>query len=314
MIWILPLVLTFGVVAADEAERTEPSSKVCVVSLFGSLKREGANISVNDEIRQDAINQLEALGYKSPSTMFDFKSDSLRSLRDCLQNSQYEDVIVIGHAKAMPNSTYVLADSTSSPSLPVLSRFFENIPISKNLKQFTMIACHTELVEKVYGDWFRRLKEAHVNIRFQPISISADTVARSTPGSPASYRHQRLMGLMIAESAQDPAADTIFCILDQSFNGTNQVSSQSCLRGYYNLEISDSRQGNGRNLEKLYFNRREKLSENLLQSTKKDCSPLSFATNILDIAESSARLSSGEFRYFLSPSSTQAKRAETENP
>lgn len=289
--WTIAFSLVLNVLSLD--------SKVCVVSLFGESVRPGFHQSVNDEIIEDARNRLKALGYENPSDQFTLKKDSLAQLRECLQSPQYEEIIVLGHSRRMSNGAHALMDSTRKPTLPVSSQFFSSIRIGDNLKQFTLISCHSELVEKVYASWFARLREAKVNIRFQPVSLSADTLAQVSETGPQLYRHQSLMGAMIAEAAQDPEAQSIFCILEQRYEGMGNRKDQSCLRGHYRLKITDDRSGTGRTIQELYFSRPSTRDLSEREGHKTMCSDLQLEKSILNIKESAANLSAGSAQYYL---------------
>ncbi len=201
--------------------------KTCVASL---IREEKFNVAVEEKASQ----LLKKMGYEGESPQFHYRSGSPLSLKDCLEGD-YEEVILIAHSSEIVSNHYsILYQPENSEELsPLDGRFFKQITIGPNLRQITLAICDAEKVFEEYGALQKLLSESNIAVKFQPDSLTA---AIFSGGKYKGARAQNLLPYLIAESAQDENAKTLYCLVRTKIVGVFESGKSTCLRNYFEIK------------------------------------------------------------------------------
>ena len=227
---VLQLFLVSGTWFTKRADAAESAvHKTCVASLMSEN-------GFNEEIQAQTANLLRKMGYDNPESLFVYRSGSLLSIRECLEGD-YEDAILILHsAELVPGhqSLVYRAGGENNEIRVVPGRLFKIIKPGPFLRQITLITCKAEEVLAEYQSLSDLAASKDIYLRLPPPSFAA---ALLSFGRLSGVRAATGIPLIIAESAQSPDADNIYCLIQTSLVGAVEHGKTSCLRNHYIMKF-----------------------------------------------------------------------------
>ncbi len=238
------LFFAFALIPAllQAAESSENNIKTCVASLIVDAK-------VNSEIKRDAQQILQKMGYDRKEKRFDYFIGAPDVLVRCLEGN-YEDVIILAHSAEIYKNHYSLVYRENAQSqLKVLNaRLFSRLKYSPSLRQISLVTCETEKVLLEYKVITRIAQEKGINLRILPESVIEPSFTNKIVLKIAQWwygknlidlkvRDQRMTSYLLAESSQDSEAKNVHCLLRTNGNGRLNVGNSSCLRNHYHIGV-----------------------------------------------------------------------------
>lgn len=229
--FLLLQIFSLGFEAKASPHDIEPT--VCIVSLMPEV----------DEVIDRRLSGLKNRFWRNANSQnYHFISNlvGIRSvygaLNDCLEGS-YREVFILAHSAEIidgyPGIVFPKEINEDSYELDFLNdNFFENLNISRPLKQITFVGCKSSDVMDNYTK-FSDLVERHgVNVRYAPESNFLNWFHR-TDGA----RDALDLPLMVGEAIQPIGDKQIYCLLYRK-EIIGEKSYFSCKNGRYTLEVS----------------------------------------------------------------------------
>ncbi len=225
-------ILFCQLVQAEEASQVLPK-KTCVASMI-------TEAGFNEQLQESSLKLLDAMGYDRANPRFDYKVGSANVIKECLEGS-YEEVIIVAHSAEVTaghqSIVYHPPYSSDPNKWEVLSdRLFGVVQLGPNLREIILTTCYAEKVIIEYPA-LKKVSDQHgINLRVQPSSL---TFSLASGGKYDGVRDENLLHFVLAEASQDEKSDTIYCLFRTQLTLIGEHGQSACLRNHFQVRYDD---------------------------------------------------------------------------